>query len=101
MATASSGGSGGGCTGLWGPGVLRWWYWITRGRPDVTKPIRELRRVTAQYTERENVIAQRITEKTAEARRLAARGRVAAGGEKEALRRQAMMALRQRGQLHA
>lgn len=95
----AAGGGPGGCTGLLGPSVLRWWYWITRGRPDVTKPIRELRRVTAQYTERESVIAQRITEKTAEARRLAARARVTAGGEKDALRRQAMMALRQRGQL--
>lgn len=91
----------GGCTGHVGVGVLRWWYWLTSGRPNVSKPIAELRRVTHQYEEREDAIGRRVAEKTAEAARLVARSRRCAGAERDTLRRQAMMALRQRGQLQA
>ena len=68
-------------------------------QPDVTVPIQELKAVTNKYEQRETLMVTRIKEKTDEARRLAAKSRVASGVERETLRRQAMMCLKSKAQL--
>ena len=78
---------------------MRWWYWLWNIKPDVSATIEELNSVSENYEARENVLAGRIRDKMAEARRLGMAARHVSGSESATMRRQALMCLKSKSQL--